>query len=59
MPIIIPVGVLVISMYLIVAPIIDVPQIEYLYAALFIVGGLVFYFPFVYYGYHSRIMGLY
>lgn len=58
-PIIIPVVVLVISLYLIVAPIIDVPQIEYLYAALFMVGGLVFYFPLVYYGYHSRIMGKY
>ena len=56
-PIIIPVGVLVISLYLIVAPIIEKPQIEYLYAALFIIGGLIFYFPFVYYGYHSRIMG--
>ncbi|KAL0276580.1 UNVERIFIED_CONTAM: hypothetical protein PYX00_004129 [Menopon gallinae] len=55
-PIVIPVLVLVISLYLIVAPIIDVPQIEYLYAALFIVGGLVFYFPFVYYGYSSRVM---
>lgn len=56
-PIIIPVVVLVISLYLIVAPIIDLPQIEYLYAGMFIVGGLIFYFPFVYYGYQSRMMG--
>lgn len=58
-PIIIPVVVLVVSLYLIVAPIIDLPQIEYLYAMIFIVGGLVFYFPFVYYGYQSRAMGEY
>ncbi|XP_069698634.1 b(0,+)-type amino acid transporter 1 isoform X6 [Periplaneta americana] len=48
-PLIIPVVVLVISVYLIVAPIIDKPQIEYLYAALFIVAGLIFYIPFVHY----------
>lgn len=48
-PLIIPVVVLVISVYLIIAPIIDEPQIEYLYAALFIVAGLIFYVPFVYY----------
>ncbi|XP_063600211.1 b(0,+)-type amino acid transporter 1-like [Penaeus indicus] len=48
-PIIIPVIVLVISIYLVVGPIIDSPQIEYLYASLFILAGLVFYFPFVYF----------
>lgn len=46
-PIIIPVVVLVISIYLVVAPIIDTPRIEYLYALLFILGGLIFYVPFV------------
>ncbi|XP_044756183.1 b(0,+)-type amino acid transporter 1 isoform X1 [Coccinella septempunctata] len=48
-PIIIPSFVLVISVYLIIAPIIDNPTIEYLYAALFILGGMVFYVPFVHY----------
>ncbi|XP_067004507.1 b(0,+)-type amino acid transporter 1 [Anabrus simplex] len=48
-PIIIPVVVLVISVYLIIAPIIDEPQIEYLYACVFIVAGLIFYVPFVHY----------
>ena len=48
MPIAIPVLVLLISIYLVVGPIIDSPQIEYLYATLFIVAGLFFYFPFVY-----------
>ncbi|XP_045125705.1 b(0,+)-type amino acid transporter 1-like isoform X3 [Portunus trituberculatus] len=47
-PIVIPVLVLLISIYLVVGPIIDSPQIEYLYATLFIVAGLFFYFPFVY-----------
>uniref|UniRef100_A0A1B6DUD2 b(0,+)-type amino acid transporter 1 n=1 Tax=Clastoptera arizonana TaxID=38151 RepID=A0A1B6DUD2_9HEMI len=56
-PIIIPVLVLVISTYLVIAPIIDTPQIEYLYAALFIFGGLIFYIPFVHYGYNSSLMG--
>uniref|UniRef100_A0A0A9Z178 B(0,+)-type amino acid transporter 1 n=1 Tax=Lygus hesperus TaxID=30085 RepID=A0A0A9Z178_LYGHE len=55
-PIIIPIVVLAISLYLIVAPIIDTPQIEYLYATFFILGGLVFYVPFVYYGYTSPWM---
>lgn len=46
-PIIIPVVVLVISVYLVVAPIINTPRIEYLYALLFILTGLLFYVPFV------------
>ncbi|KAK3893117.1 hypothetical protein Pcinc_003053 [Petrolisthes cinctipes] len=47
-PIIIPVVVLLVSVYLVVGPIIDSPQIEYLYATLFIIAGLIFYFPLVY-----------
>ncbi|KAK8727144.1 hypothetical protein OTU49_009718 [Cherax quadricarinatus] len=47
-PIAIPVLVLIISVYLVVGPIIDSPKIEYLYASLFIIAGLFFYFPFVY-----------
>ena len=34
-------------MYLVIGPIIEDPKIELLYAFLFIVGGLVFYFPLV------------
>ncbi|CAG0900866.1 unnamed protein product [Darwinula stevensoni] len=44
----IPIIVMVISVYLVVAPIIDNPQMEYLYASCFIAGGLIFYYPFVY-----------
>lgn len=54
---IIPVVVLIISMYLVVGPIIDKPTIEYLYAAMFILGGMVFYVPFVHYGLHLKFMG--
>lgn len=45
--ILIPVIFVIVSIYLVIGPIIDDPQIELLYAFLFIVGGLVFYFPFV------------
>lgn len=48
-PIIIPVIVFVLSMYLVVAPIVQKPQIEYLYASLFVASGLIFYVPFVHY----------
>lgn len=56
-PIIIPLLVLVISAYLVAAPIIDKPQIEYLYAVLFILAGLIFYVPFVRMGFQPGFMG--
>lgn len=55
-PIIIPIIVVVASVYLVLAPIIDAPELEFLYAALFILAGLLFYFPFVHFGYRPRIM---
>lgn len=55
-PIIIPVVVLVISAYLVVGPIIDKPQIEYLYTVLFILCGLVMYLPFVRWQMHPPFM---
>ncbi|GFR85810.1 B(0,+)-type amino acid transporter 1 [Elysia marginata] len=48
-PIVIPIAMLVISAYLVIAPIIKKPSIGYLYAALFCLGGLIFYFPCVKY----------
>ncbi|XP_045026991.1 b(0,+)-type amino acid transporter 1 isoform X3 [Daphnia magna] len=48
-PIIIPVIVLIISVYLVIGPIVDNPKIEYLYATLFILAGFFLYIPFVYY----------
>lgn len=58
-PLVIPVLVLFISAYLIVAPIIDKPQIEYLYALGFIAAGMLVYLPIVKYGYVPKFMGEY
>lgn len=58
-PIIIPYMVLIISVYLVIGPIIDNPQIEYLYALSFIFAGLVFYVPFVKFGMTPRFMSEY
>ncbi|XP_011312569.1 b(0,+)-type amino acid transporter 1-like [Fopius arisanus] len=55
-PLVIPILVLGISVYLIVAPIIDKPQIEYVYAAAFIAAGMFVYLPFVKYGYVPKFM---
>ncbi|KAJ8303532.1 hypothetical protein KUTeg_019928 [Tegillarca granosa] len=48
-PIVVPLIVLICSCYLVVAPIIQDPRIEFLYAALFMFSGLFFYVPFVVY----------
>lgn len=55
-PLAIPFLVLIVSCYLVVGPIIDKPQVEYLYASMFILAGLIFYIPFVKYGYHPEVM---
>ncbi|XP_021968156.1 b(0,+)-type amino acid transporter 1 isoform X2 [Folsomia candida] len=55
-PIIFPWIVLLASVYLVLGPIIDKPQVEYLYAILFIVAGLIFYFPFVYFKLSIKFM---
>lgn len=57
-PIVIPVVVVIVSIYLVLAPIIDKPEIEYLYCSVFIVSGLIIYFPFVYYkfGWTRKVM---
>lgn len=56
-PIIIPIFVLIVSGYLVAAPIIEKPQIEYLYAVLFIFTGLIVYIPFVHLQMHPSFMG--
>ena len=48
-PIIVPILVLLFSCYLVIAPIVQNPRIEFLYASLFMFSGLVFYVPFVVY----------
>ncbi|XP_057686043.1 b(0,+)-type amino acid transporter 1-like [Corythoichthys intestinalis] len=46
-PIIIAFLMVLISCYLVLAPIIDNPEVEYLYSSLFIFSGLLLYYPFV------------
>ena len=55
-PIVIPILMLIISLYLVIAPIVDNPQIEYLYSILFMAAGAVLYVPFVYLGYVFKFM---
>ncbi|KAM4602929.1 b(0,+)-type amino acid transporter 1 [Polymixia lowei] len=47
-PIVIPGLIVLMSCYLVLAPIIDKPELEYLYCTIFIFSGLIFYYPFVY-----------
>ncbi|XP_041668555.1 b(0,+)-type amino acid transporter 1 isoform X2 [Cheilinus undulatus] len=48
-PIILPILVLIAAIFLVLAPIIDDPQIEYLYVSLFILSGAIVYVPFIHY----------
>jgi len=50
----IPVVCFLCSIYLVIAPILQDPTIEYLYAACFIFSGLFLYFPFVHYKLETR-----
>ena len=56
-PTFIPVVVLLISAYLVVAPIIQNPRIEFLYATIFIFSGLIFYVPFVVWKVRFKFLG--
>ena len=58
-PLVIPIIVLLVSLFLVIAPIADKPQVEFLYAGLFIVAGLIFYVPFVYYQKELPGMGMF
>ncbi|XP_042345088.1 b(0,+)-type amino acid transporter 1 [Plectropomus leopardus] len=46
-PIFVAVLMVLVSCYLVLAPIIDKPELEYLYCTIFIFSGLLFYYPFV------------
>ncbi|KAI1895138.1 hypothetical protein AGOR_G00103220 [Albula goreensis] len=48
-PIVIPILVLIAAVFLVLAPIIDDPQIEYLYVTLFIISGVFIYIPFIHF----------
>lgn len=60
-PIFVPIIVLLVSVFLVLAPIISQPAWEYLYCVLFILSGLIFYFLFVHYkfGWAQRISSKY
>uniref|UniRef100_UPI0037E872FD b(0,+)-type amino acid transporter 1 n=1 Tax=Semicossyphus pulcher TaxID=241346 RepID=UPI0037E872FD len=46
-PIVIPALMVLVSCYLVLAPIIDKPELEYLYCAIFILSGLLLYYPLI------------
>lgn len=48
-PFILPVLVLIAAIFLVLAPIIDQPQIEFLYVTLFVLSGAIFYIPFIHF----------
>ncbi|KAM6917758.1 b(0,+)-type amino acid transporter 1-like [Lycodopsis pacificus] len=48
-PIILPILVIIVAVFLVLAPIVDDPQIEYLYVTLFIFSGAIVYIPFIHY----------
>lgn len=56
-PIIVPVLVIVIGCYLVVAPIVTDPAIEYFYVLGIMGVGILFYIPFVYYKCSFVFMG--
>ena len=56
-PIFIPFLVLIASVYLVVAPIIDNPKIEYIYSIIFMFGGALIYVPFVMYRLKMPLIG--
>ncbi|NWW50645.1 BAT1 protein, partial [Pedionomus torquatus] len=55
-PIIIPIIVLMAAVYLVLAPIIDQPQMEILYIVLFIFSGVILYFPLVRFKCHPHFL---
>ena len=56
-PTFIPVVMIVVSLYLVVIPIALNPHIEFLYAILFVLSGMVFYIPFISYRLRLTFLG--
>lgn len=56
-PLIIPAIVFIFSIYLVVAPVIDDPSLPWLIATLFVLAGLLVYYPLVYKGYRMKSFG--
>ena len=55
----IPIGMVLVSLYLLIAPIVDDPRLEFLYAALFVLGGLIVYLPLVHFKVQVKGYGTY
>ncbi|CAL1301407.1 unnamed protein product [Larinioides sclopetarius] len=55
-PLVIPIIMSLVSLYLVSTPLLFNPQMEYLYALVFLLSGLLLYFPFIHYGLRLRIM---
>ncbi|KAJ1149448.1 hypothetical protein NDU88_002258 [Pleurodeles waltl] len=55
-PVIIPIIFLVAAVYLVLAPIIDSPQIEFLYVILFILSGIIVYIPLVHFKRYPKFL---
>ncbi|XP_046560366.1 b(0,+)-type amino acid transporter 1-like isoform X1 [Haliotis rubra] len=53
-PILIPIIFMLLCLFLVVAPIVDNPRVELLYAVAFVVGGLIIYFPLIYFNLKPR-----
>ena len=56
-PLPVPIIVLLASIYLVIAPIIQNPGMQFVYAVIFILAGLVVYVPFIYKGIHFKFVG--
>ncbi|XP_041376698.1 b(0,+)-type amino acid transporter 1-like [Gigantopelta aegis] len=55
-PIPIPILMVLVALYLVIAPIVEEPRIEFLYALLFVLGGLIFYVPFVHFNIKLKVV---
>ena len=58
-PIVIPVVFMLWCLFLVIAPIVQNPRIQLLYASCFILAGGLLYFPLIYFNFKPRILGGY
>lgn len=56
MPLFLPVLAIIAAIFLVLAPIIDKPQIEFLYVTLFILSGAIVYVPFIHFKLCPRLL---
>ncbi|XP_071824356.1 b(0,+)-type amino acid transporter 1-like [Apostichopus japonicus] len=55
-PLVLPIIVTVLAIYLLIAPIVDAPTFGYLYAGIIFLAGLLIYYPMIYRGYSPKFM---